>query len=553
MKFFGKKNKEASINNDKKKLYEIEENTIKATTSHPAQETPTRTIKKFLTKKIVDPMWNKMRKSKPTEENQEFHDIRQENQEFAAIRQKTFDALWNAIENEDVNQIKNMLNHVKDPLVLNGCLVNIIFHMNDNENNRKIVTLLLEKGKNINITIDNDRKTPLIIAVESGKKEMVKLLLDRKGVNINHVPFDGETALYKAVNLKDKEMVNLLLEKGADINCSTYKKDTALKGAVRLKDKEMVKFLIEKGANVNYTELSRAVYLEDKEMVTLLLNNSTNVNLTNRALFMAVDLKNKEMVKFLLEKGANVNQKEEDKETALYKAVNLQDKDMVKFLIKKGANVNENSFGKTPLYTAIALKDKEMITLLLNNGADINSIDIHRPEAPTPLYAAINLKYYGEKNISIVELLLNHNANINFQNNNGDTVLHYAIMSEDEKLIKLLLHYKADINIRNNSNTSPLDLIVDPSPLALYDAQKLKPLFLNNDLKDSTKTTTPAINRNLVSVEEPLSALLQPPKTSNIHLKYPKILSFNAKGQPSGRRKLNNRKVPKNNGNSSIL
>ena len=73
-----------------------------------------------------------------------------------------------------------------------------------------IVRLLLDKqGIDVNVMDDNN-DTPLHVVVQHGHADVVRLLLDRQGINVNQRDKSGRTPLYIAVqrgNLKNGEFI----------------------------------------------------------------------------------------------------------------------------------------------------------------------------------------------------------------------------------------------------------------------------------------------------------------------------------------------------------
>lgn len=91
------------------------------------------------------------------------------------------------------------------------------------------------------------------------------------------------------------------------------------------------------------------------------------------------------------------------------------------------------SDGKPILVTALMYDNNERtIKLLINAGADVNIAET--TNGNTPLHLAIE-----QFKISIMELLLVKNADINRQNNSKKTPLDIAIMLNNVALLKLLI------------------------------------------------------------------------------------------------------------------
>ncbi|KAF8451222.1 hypothetical protein BGX38DRAFT_1269487 [Terfezia claveryi] len=153
----------------------------------------------------------------------------------------------------------------------------------------EMVTLLLDRGADINLTSGGTYGTALCAAAAWGKLEMVTLLLDR-GADIN-LTSDGEfgTALCAAAAIGELIIATLLLDRGADINltsCGIY--GTALCAAAFLGKLEMVTLLLDQGADTNLTSggsygtaLCTAVAWRKLEIVKLLLDRGADINLTS--------------------------------------------------------------------------------------------------------------------------------------------------------------------------------------------------------------------------------------------------------------------------------
>jgi ankyrin repeat protein len=271
--------------------------------------------------------------------------------------------------------------------------------------------LLIKKGANVNAK-NKMGQNPIYPAAESGNLELVKFLVS-KGAKI---PIIGYTPLHSAVhgyflydNFKHqrKEMIEYFLSHGVDINVkgnSQYGADaTILHIAAARADKEVVELLIKKGAQVDTrtkdgtTPLFNAAVGGCKGNAEVLLANGADVNAKNNRnetpLHVAVmefsiasfsTMQDRiELVKLLIDRGADVNARDNRQYTPLHNAVawgwfkqsppdhpecKATYKAIIQALLEKGADPNiKDSSGRTAL--TLAEGEPEIIELLLKYGA----------------------------------------------------------------------------------------------------------------------------------------------------------------------------------------
>lgn len=124
------------------------------------------------------------------------------------------------------------------------------------EGQTKTVAQLLKSGTNPN-ALNQKGITPLYSASEKGHLQIVKMLVDQYGANVNfQIPVSsscchGWTALMIAAAEGHKDVVQYLLSKGANPNLRNQYGRTALMFPVNYGYLEIAKLLIDKGADPN--------------------------------------------------------------------------------------------------------------------------------------------------------------------------------------------------------------------------------------------------------------------------------------------------------------
>ena len=196
------------------------------------------------------------------------------------------------------------------------------------ENDVKSVKMALA-GRAIINARGADNQTALMMAAARGSREIVALLLE-KGAGLEIKDLNGETALLKAVSGSfNMETVNLLLARGADVNAKDSKGVTVLmKSAMNACSKDMLKVLLEKGAEIKAKDDSGntilmlvAMYFSDAGILDVLIANGADITAVNQygetVIFIAVRNRLPAALKALLAHGADVNGKNARGETPL--------------------------------------------------------------------------------------------------------------------------------------------------------------------------------------------------------------------------------------------
>ena len=108
-----------------------------------------------------------------------------------------------------------------------------------------------------------------------------------------------------------------------------------------------------------------------------------------------------------------------------------------------------NGAGLSALHVAIKMGDLKIAAILLENGADINFQDNN---GNTPLILAVK-----KKDLELVTFVILRGADVNLANNDGITPLHQGAFSGNEKVVDFLLKAKADPHLKNNDGATAYD------------------------------------------------------------------------------------------------
>ena len=218
----------------------------------------------------------------------------------------------------------------------------------------------------------NSEENSFFEHVARGKvKESIELLDNNPGL-INAVDPSGESALTLASLMGHKELVEILLKRGAKID-QTQNGRTALHKAMFKGSVDQIRLLVNWGADPlamdddSDSVLSTGVFAGNVDGVGYLASIIPNFGKEVDAchcLFIAIRNNDKKMLKLLLANGANPNVRNATEATPLIDAVNGRE-ELLDILIRAGADMSlRDVMGHTAIEWARVLDEKNAFNIL---------------------------------------------------------------------------------------------------------------------------------------------------------------------------------------------
>lgn len=326
------------------------------------------------------------------------------------------------------------------------------------KNNRlELIQLLVENGADVNAvrkSSTNKGETPLFIAVEKEKPCLVEYFMQQgadpkiganpllsiswkstpylvnelinHGYNLNE--FSAQTGFSPLANLTqngfNKQLIDLLLEKGADINFQNDKGETALSlvfNSYNRHTRDIASYLIEKGAkktkkyyrNKLFFILKRGTLSELKEML-----NSQKELLKQDDIFNKLVIKagkqSLDKLKMVIEQKEKPNFKDPTYAKALVSALSNKKIDIVNYLLSLKPDlsvlpsVSELSIKKSVLTLAVELGDVDLVQAIVKSGY---GVDRDKSTFQSPLITAVK-----DDHLPIVKYLIENGANKDVKN-----------------------------------------------------------------------------------------------------------------------------------------
>ena len=360
----------------------------------------------------------------------------------------------------------------------------------------------------------------------SSKNELAINFLLTHGTQIDFQDSEGDTILHVVSTLEEIKPLQLVLNFNPNVDIRNKNGDTALHAALQVPRSKLnlgiIELLVKKGAQCH-------------------IRNNLELN----ALHLAAK-RNSKALAIILSQNRNsldIDQTGPTNLTALHYACLSGKVRSVKRLIDAGAKLTRDKGGLTPLHHAVIncatleksifytsnqhlkknRKSLEIIDLLIQKTA---LIDSRSHQGWTPLHIAssshiagyFDRSYYRNwnyvdrgKNTSLeaINLLIREGANINCQDNNGWTPLHFAVFDNSAEKVSVLLDNGADTNLESKEEMSPRDLALimnNASILELFnisadESQKILSSTRGNELSAKVEKEKRKLDSNYRRIE----------------------------------------------------
>ncbi|XP_033229226.1 ankyrin-3-like [Belonocnema kinseyi] len=376
-----------------------------------------------------------------------------------------------AAERGNLTMVKLLLEYDADPSAEGATFIETPLFFAAQAGNAQIVEILSE--------ISPNRKDEwvegyfsLFIAAYQGHEAIVKKLLKKK-VDPNAMIRNALTPLTAAAQQGHKKIVNILLRHKAKVNPNADDGEeenrflTPLMAACLSGYEEIVQILLRRGADINAKITTTPESMQYEVASLLMYGNSsysellsTNFKIGYMPIHFAAASGNIRIVEMLINRGADINECAEIKKDSdcieendarpICLAVEKQHEDIVTYLLDSGASIGANKSGSLLLFKAIFQKNPCIVDLLLKHNAPLNFTHSYSGMVFTPLHFAVMFS-----NVQVVEVLLKKGVDVDVTSE-LDFPLHCAVQKEDEGIISKLIEYGACLDSVCSEGLTPI-------------------------------------------------------------------------------------------------
>ena len=317
---------------------------------------------------------------------------------------------------------KVLLDAGADVNIRDGNGENVLFQA-VKENNLDLAALWINHHVDLN-TPNNEGQVPLLYAAQHGGREMIRLLVV-KGASTDVTDVDGNTLLVHACRLRLVDLARIIITQHPDVvNTQNYEGETALYVASKNLpySYELVQLLLQAGADPRLMTRSGRTPLHNAFIRPTAAEEKETPQPENLfELFADVQFRRRKedirVVQMLVDAGVPIDAMDENRRTALHEAIEYGSDEAISFLVNSGAMSIADKEGMTPFLMAAKFDRVDLVRWYLYAG---ESIDQRNQKKQTALHLATE-----SKNPQVVELLIQRGADLFARDSDGERPLNY--------------------------------------------------------------------------------------------------------------------------------
>ncbi|KAK6194499.1 hypothetical protein SNE40_000124 [Patella caerulea] len=343
----------------------------------------------------------------------------------------------------------------------------------------------------------------LVQSVEDGSCDVLKYCLSIP--DLDNDPDPDLTLIMRACQTDNIRVLNILLDsdlkqtvnRQTSMSCHTAL-HMCIQGETTIDKQPFIKALVEAGAQVNAPSGNPSlipVFMAAEAGLTksliFFVENGADINVTDKAgngvlHYLAQNLKHTDNIEQCVDIFKDhINDRNQQQETSLHLAAARGNLLMTKSLIRLKCDVNIRGGNelRTPLLVALTKSECEVAETLILVGCDVGLAD---KDGVTPVMKSCTLRHVG-----LFKLLVEHGANINATDNNGNTIFEHCfidsiIPSMESSCAEFL---DALLSVKRNISFNPSVII---KAIKMRDVRALKLLLLHccdiNKISESGET-----------------------------------------------------------------
>ena len=296
----------------------------------------------------------------------------------------------------------------------------------------------------------------LHFAINSGELQKVERLIE-SGVDLNFAaPSNGQTPLVLSVLSQHVDMAAALVKAGADVRVAekTSWRRRPIQLAASAGYSALVADMLRRSPDevrsvdaMLFTPLHNAAVGGHLEVVQLLVDAGAEVDAADdrgrTPLIRAAEYANAAVVELLVNYGAQLDWVDMFGWTALYQSTLCGQRDMVEHLLRLGADVN-GAGGESPVLAAAGAATPRALATLRNANIDFY---MRRCRSTTvPVHQAASVALHSRRSYpEILDLLLDHGADVHVQDTDGLSPVRLAALAGRSLAMSLLVLAGADL------------------------------------------------------------------------------------------------------------